>query len=125
LWLSSLSLWLSSLSLSLTEPSLSLTEPSLSLTEQSLSLTEQSLSQQQLLSLTEQSLSLVRMDQSLEAPTQNHSATPTDNRPADCRTQRATITPATNKNTPAIKTNVEPPVSGKSHTSTANTTTPD
>jgi hypothetical protein len=56
--------------------SLSLTEQSLSLTEQSLSLTEQSLSQQQLLSLTEQSLSLVRMDQSLEAPTQNHSATP-------------------------------------------------
>jgi hypothetical protein len=62
--------------------SLSLTEQSLS-QQQLLSLTEQLLSQQQSLSLTEQSLSLteqslslVRMDQSLEAPTQNHSATP-------------------------------------------------
>jgi hypothetical protein len=52
-------------------------------------------------------------------PSNTKGATTTDNRPADCRTQRATITPATNKNTPAIKTNVEPPVSGKSHTSTA------
>jgi hypothetical protein len=57
-------------------------------------------------------------------PRNTKGAATTDSRPAEVRTQRATMTPATNKNTPAIKTNVDPPVSGKLHTSTANTTTP-
>jgi hypothetical protein len=47
-------------------------------------------------------------------------AATTDSRPAERRTQRVTTTPATNKNKPATNTKVEPPVSGKRHTSTAN-----
>ena len=57
-------------------------------------------------------------------PNNTSGATTTDIRPADARTQRVTIKPATNKNTPATTTRVEPPVSGKRHTSTANISTP-
>jgi hypothetical protein len=53
-------------------------------------------------------------------PSSTSGAATTDIRPAEARTQRVTITPATNKNTPATTTNVEPPVTGKRHTSTAN-----
>ncbi len=58
-------------------------------------------------------------DAKAKPPRNTNGAATIDNRPAEVRPQRVTITPATNKNTPAIKTNVEPPVSGKSHTSTA------
>ena len=44
-------------------------------------------------------------------------ATITDSRPADARTQRAAITPATSMNTPKITTTVEPPVVGNVQTS--------
>ena len=53
-------------------------------------------------------------------PSNTNGVTTTDIRPAEARTQRVTITPATNKNKPATTTNVEPPVAGKRHTSTAN-----
>ena len=57
-------------------------------------------------------------------PNNTNDATTTDNRPVEVRTHRLTITPAINKNNPATTTNVELPVSGNSHTSTANTRTP-
>jgi hypothetical protein len=44
-------------------------------------------------------------------------ATITDSRPADARTQRAAITPATSMNTPKITTTVEQPVVGNVQTS--------
>jgi hypothetical protein len=53
-------------------------------------------------------------------PSNTNGATTTDIRPAEARTQRVTITPAINMNKPAATTNVEPPVAGKRHTSTAN-----
>jgi hypothetical protein len=47
-------------------------------------------------------------------PTNNaNDATTTDNRPAEVRTHRVTITPEINKNKPATTTNVELPTSGK------------
>jgi hypothetical protein len=46
-------------------------------------------------------------------PNNTNDATTTDNRPVEVRTHRLTITPAINKNTPAITTNVELPTSGK------------
>jgi hypothetical protein len=46
-------------------------------------------------------------------PNNANDATTTDNRPAEVRTHRVTITPAINKNKPATTTNVEPPTSGK------------
>ena len=55
-------------------------------------------------------------------PNNTNGATTTDIRPAEARTQRVTIKPAINKNKPATTTKIEPPVSGKRHTSTANIT---
>ena len=55
-------------------------------------------------------------------PSNTKGATTTDIRPAEARTQRVTITPAINMNKPAATTKVEPPVTGKRHTSTANIT---
>jgi hypothetical protein len=55
-------------------------------------------------------------------PNNTNGATTTDIRPAEARTQRVTITPAINKNKPATTTNIELPVSGNRHTSTANIT---
>jgi hypothetical protein len=46
-------------------------------------------------------------------PNNANDATTTDNRPAEVRTHRVTITPAINKNKPATTTNVELPTSGK------------
>ena len=46
-------------------------------------------------------------------PNNTNDATTTDNRPAEVRTHRVTITPAINKNKPATTTNVELPTSGK------------
>jgi hypothetical protein len=46
-------------------------------------------------------------------PNNTNDATTTDNRPVEVRTHRLTITPATNKNTPATTTNDELPTSGK------------
>jgi hypothetical protein len=57
-------------------------------------------------------------------PNNTNDATTTDNRPAEVRTHRVTITPAINKNKPATTTNVELPTSGKKHTPTANTKFP-
>jgi hypothetical protein len=57
-------------------------------------------------------------------PRNTNGAATTDSRPAEVRTQRVTITPAINKNNPATTTNVELPVAGKRHTSTANTRSP-
>ena len=56
------------------------------------------------------------------SPSNTKGATTTDIRPAEARTQRVTITPAINMNRPAATTKVEPPVTGKRHTSTANIT---
>jgi hypothetical protein len=57
-------------------------------------------------------------------PRNTNGAATTDSRPAEVRTQRVTITPTINKNNPATTTNVELPVAGKRHTSTANTRSP-
>ena len=46
-------------------------------------------------------------------PNNANDATTTDNRPAEVRTHRVTITPEINKNKPATTTNVELPTSGK------------
>ena len=46
-------------------------------------------------------------------PNNTNDATTTDNRPAEVRTHRVTITPAINKNKPATTPNVELPTSGK------------
>jgi hypothetical protein len=46
-------------------------------------------------------------------PRNTNGAATTDSRPAEVRTQRVTITPAINKNTPATTTNDELPTSGK------------
>ena len=55
-------------------------------------------------------------------PRNTNGAITTDNRPAEVRPQRDTITPASNKNKPANTINVELPVAGKLHTSPANIT---
>jgi uncharacterized protein with beta-barrel porin domain len=57
-------------------------------------------------------------------PNNTNDATTTDNRPAEVRTHRVTITPAINKNKPATTPNDELPTSGKKHTPTANTKFP-
>jgi hypothetical protein len=46
-------------------------------------------------------------------PNNTNDATTTDNRPAEVRTHRVTITPAINKNKPATTPNDELPTSGK------------
>jgi hypothetical protein len=57
-------------------------------------------------------------------PSNTSGATTIDSRPDDSRTHLATITPNTNKKRPATKTKAEPPVVGRRHTSSADTTTP-
>jgi hypothetical protein len=55
----------------------------------------------------------------------NGTTATTDNRPAEALTQRATMTPRTNRKTAATATPVAPPVTGNKHTSAANMISPD